>query len=116
MKKIIFLGNSEKAIAEFPTLPRERIITALDRIRAGLSLSPKLFKYMPTIGIGTYEIRIAIKQAYRVFYVAKFDEAIYVLHAFVKKTQKTAPKELAIGTTRYKLLISEREVRYGKKK
>ena len=49
------------------------------------------FKPMPTVGAGAYEIRVRdTSGAYRAIYVAKLDTAIYVLHAFQKKSQRTA--------------------------
>lgn len=52
---------------------------------------PDDFKYMPTIGQGVVEIRLKDSQGiYRVIYTAKFAKTVYVLHAFVKKTQKTS--------------------------
>ena len=56
---------------------------------------------MPSVGPGAYEIRVQLGDAYRVFYVAKFKEAVYVLHAFQKKTQKTARGDIEIGRQRY---------------
>ncbi len=60
---------------------------------------------MPTVGTGCYELRLKIDRQYRVFYVAKFHEAIYVLHAFVKKTQQTSKVDLTLGSDRYKGFI-----------
>jgi phage-related protein len=56
---------------------------------------------MPIIGPGTYELRLQTDDAYRVFYIAKFQEAVYVLHAFQKKTQKTTKHDIALGQQRY---------------
>jgi phage-related protein len=54
------------------------------------------------------EIRIREKDgAFRVIYVAKFEDAIYVLHCFQKKTQKTSPEDIALASRRYKDLIRE---------
>jgi phage-related protein len=64
---------------------------------------------MPSIGAGVYEIRIHVQDAYRVFYVAKFEEAIYVLHAFQKKTQKTAKHDIEIGRERYRAVQRRRQ-------
>ena len=64
---------------------------------------------MPTIGKGVEEIRIRAKGAYRVFYVARFEEAVYVLHAFEKKTQKTAKEDLELGRQRYQQMIRFRQ-------
>jgi phage-related protein len=49
-----------------------------------------------------------VEKAYRVLYVAKFAEAIYVLHAFEKKTQRTSKSDLDLASGRYRLLINER--------
>ena len=60
---------------------------------------------MPTVGAGAYEIRYRdTSGAFRVIYVAKFAEAIYVLHAFQKKTQKTAKPDIDLAAQRYKLI------------
>lgn len=68
-------------------------------------LDPLDWKPMETVGAGVQEIRIRVKTSYRVLYVAKFSEAIYVLHAFVKKTQKTSKKDIDLSAERYKALI-----------
>ena len=69
---------------------------------------PDDFKPMPSVGPGTYEIRVQLSDAYRVFYIAKFEEAVYVLHAFQKKTQKTARRDIEIGRQRYRAVQSQR--------
>jgi phage-related protein len=63
------------------------------------------FKSIPTVGQGVYEIRVRdTAGAFRVMYVAKFPEAVYVLHAFQKKTQKTSKIDLDLAACRYKLI------------
>lgn len=57
---------------------------------------------MPTVGNGAYEVRIQIEGAWRAIYVAKFEAAIYVLHAFQKKTQKTRKDDIELAKKRYK--------------
>ena len=64
---------------------------------------------MPTIGKGAEEIHIWTGDAYRVFYVARFEEAVYVLHAFQKKTQKTAKKDIELGQRRYREMLQFRQ-------
>ena len=59
---------------------------------------------MQAIGPGVREIRILVGGAHRVFYVATRPEAIYVLHAFEKKTQKTSAQDLRIGRDRFRTL------------
>eukprot|EP01034_Spumella_vulgaris_P022361 gene22361-28482_t len=55
---------------------------------------PSDFKPMTTVGAGVFEIWVRSGNQYRVIYAAKFSVAVYVLHAFVKKTQKTAAPDL----------------------
>ena len=71
---------------------------------------PRDWKPMPTIGLGVAEIRVRDETgAYRVLYVAKFTEAVYVLHAFQKKSQKTSKLDLAVAQKRYELILKERK-------
>lgn len=111
MKRIVYLGRAIKDIAAFPTKAKQRIVTALTMVSAGIRLGPHEFKYISTVGTGVYELRVKAENQYRVFYVVKFDEAIYVLHAFVKKTQQTSDADIALGSTRYKALLKERQER-----
>jgi len=63
---------------------------------------PNDWKPMPTVGAGAAEIRVKDEtSAYRVIYVARFADAVYVLHAFQKKTQKTALSDLELAASRY---------------
>lgn len=64
---------------------------------------PADWKPMSGIGAGVSEIRIrAAAGAYRVIYVARFEDAVYVLHAFQKKTQKTSKGDLELARQRYR--------------
>jgi len=63
---------------------------------------------MTTVGPGVREIRIQTELAHRVFYLARFDEAVYVLHAFEKRTRKTPPHELTLARDRYRALLKKR--------
>ena len=56
---------------------------------------------MPTVGVGAFEIRIHVPYEHRIIYVAKFPEAIYVLHCFEKKTRKTSQKDLEFARKSY---------------
>jgi phage-related protein len=63
---------------------------------------------MPTIGKAVAEIRVRIGQKFRVLYVSTFAEATYVLHAFEKKSQKTAQRDLEVATERLGQLLRTR--------
>jgi phage-related protein len=105
-KQIRWLGDSLDALKGFSAEARRSAGHQLGLVQAGLD--PFDWKPMEIVGSGTKEIRIRVETGYRVFYVAKFDEAIYVLHAFVKKTQKTSKKDIDLAANRYKALLTER--------
>jgi len=66
---------------------------------------PQNFKPMPTVGAGAYEIRVRDESgAYRAIYVAKFKTAVYVLHAFQKKTQQTTKMDIELAKVRYRMI------------
>jgi phage-related protein len=70
---------------------------------------PDDWKPMPSVGVGVQEIRVRDERgAYRVFYVAKFEEAVYVRHVFQKRLQKTAQPDLDLGKSRYADLLKWR--------
>lgn len=69
-------------------------------------LSQKPLRFLQAL---VEEIRIRTTEAYRVFYVARFEEAVYVLHSFQKKTQKTAKQDIQIGQQRYQELVKFRQ-------
>lgn len=64
---------------------------------------PSDWKPMPTVGAGAYEIRIHILGEWRLIYVAKRADAIYVLHCFQKKSQQTAKEDIALAAKRYQI-------------
>ena len=92
MKPIELLGRSLKAIREFPVDARREAGYQLDRVQRGLD--PTDWKPMTSIGQGVREIRIQEDGQWRIIYVAKFEDAVYVLHAFQKKTQKTSKPDI----------------------
>ena len=99
LKRIEFLGDSLSRLKEFPESPRREAGFQLQRIQAGLD--PNDWKPMSSIGPGVREIRIREEMgAFRVLYVAKVDDAVYVLHAFQKKTQKTAQRDIDLARQR----------------
>ena len=76
------------------------------RVQQGLE--PNDWKPMPTVGPGVQEIRIHTGLEHRVFYVAKFAEGVYVLHAFEKRTRKTPKRELELARERFRALVMKR--------
>ncbi len=103
-KLVTWLGASLEAIRGFPQLARQRVGRQLARVQDGLE--PDDWKPMPTVGIGVHEMRIRAGGQYRVIYVAKFPERVYVLHAFQKKAQRMPKSDIDLARTRYRALIN----------
>ena len=105
MKRIQWLGTSLNAVREFPQDARSSLGKELRFVQAGEM--PTSFKPMSSVGAGVYEIKVRKGNQYRLIYVAKFADSVYVLHAFVKKTQKTAPEDIELAQSRYVSLINQ---------
>ncbi len=112
-KTLIWLGSSRVDLRAFPALSRRLAGFQLRRVQQGLD--PDDWKPMQTVGPGVREIRIQVGGAHRVFYVATRPEAIYVLHSFEKKTQKTSAHDLRIGRDRFRALQKAGQ-KHGKEK
>lgn len=105
-KPIQFRGSALDDLRHFPLPIRREAGYQLDHVQHGLE--PDDWKPMPSIGQGVREIRLRdITGAFRVIYVAKFSDAVYVLHCFQKKTQKTSKPDLDLATSRYRELVQE---------
>ena len=103
IKEIEWLSSSKEDLREFPPVARQRAGYQLEVIQEGDE--PSDWKPMESVGQGVREIRIKCKDgAFRVFYVVNRPEAIYVLHAFRKTTEKTEKRDIDLATTRYKSL------------
>lgn len=107
-KKIVFLGDSLARIKTFPNAATDITGHELNEVQEGRN--PGNWKPMPSIGPGAKEIRVRIQDgAFRTIYIAKFEEAIYVLHAFQKKSQQTSRKDITLAKNRLQKLIAERK-------
>jgi phage-related protein len=106
-KPIQWIGTSKDDIRNFPDEAKRKAGFELRLIQKGEK--PTDFKPMSIIGKGVEEIRIWTGNTYRIFYVARFPEAVYVLHAFEKKTQKTSKKDIELGQKRYQQMIQLRQ-------
>lgn len=99
-KDISWLGSSNKDLRAFPKKVQHGVLLQLAKIRSGLD--PDDWKPFKEVGAGTREIRVQDRDGiYRVLYVTKFEEAIYVLHCFQKKTNSTAQADKEIAKARY---------------
>ena len=104
LKPIAFCGDSLNELRAFPETARQEAGFQLYRVQRGLD--PADWKPMATVGRGVREIRIRDETgAYRVIYIATFAEAVHVLHAFQKKTQRTAKRDLYLAASRLRHLM-----------
>lgn len=107
MKPISFLADSLKVVRTFPEAARQDAGYQLDRLQRGLQ--PDDFKPVPTVGSGVEELRVWCEQGtFRVVYIARLADAVYVLHAFQKKTQATAKSDIDLAARRYRELMRNR--------
>lgn len=99
MKTLRFVGSSLDDLKNFPADVRREAGFELDAVQRGFM--PSDFKPMLNVGSGVYEIRLHVLGEWRVIYVAKRANAVYVLHAFQKKTQRTRREDIDLATRRY---------------
>jgi phage-related protein len=106
VKPVRFLGDSLKSIRDFGEDARRDAGFQLDRVQRGLE--PSDFKPMPGVGRGVQEIRLWDESGtYRVIYTARLPEAVYVLHAFQKKTEATSKRDVDLARARWAELMKE---------
>jgi phage-related protein len=104
MKPVEFRGKALDDLRRFPQSARRAAGYQIDRVQRGYE--PDDWKPMPTIGKGVREIRLREEAgSFRVIYLAKLEDAVYVLHCFQKKTQKTAASDIALARNRYNELM-----------
>jgi len=103
MKPLKFIGSSQDDLREMPATVRHALGIELMTIQFGGE--PSDFKPMKEVGTGAYEIRYRDSNgSFRVIYIARLADAVYVLHAFQKKTQKTPKADINLAAKRYKLI------------
>jgi phage-related protein len=108
MKPLIWLGDSRRSVQSFPAAAQDDLGYQLEGVQDGRQ--PADFKPMSSIGSGVEEIRVWVESGtYRVIYIAKMDEAVYVLHAFQKKSQQTSQSDIELARNRLKALLLHRE-------
>ena len=105
-KALFWLGSSRSDIRAFPVRARRAAGFQLLRVQQGLE--PTDWKPLASVGAGAREIRIQVGTAHRVFYVARFAGGIYVLHAFEKRTRKTAKSDIELARRRFRDLLERR--------
>lgn len=103
-KPVEFLGSALSDLRDFPLSARREAGYQIDKVQHGEE--PDDWKPMATVGAGVQEIRIRDEAgAFRIIYLAKLKGAVYVLHCFQKKTQRTSAQDIALANKRYNELI-----------
>jgi phage-related protein len=106
IKPVEFLATAVDDLRAFPRPARRTAGYQIDRVQRGLE--PDDWKPMAAIGRGVNEIRVRDEAgAFRVVYVAKLEDAIYVLHCFQKKTRRTARRDLELAAARCRRLAED---------
>ncbi|WP_346730556.1 type II toxin-antitoxin system RelE/ParE family toxin [Caballeronia sp. dw_19] len=104
-----WVGSAYDDLLEFPEEPRRDAGFQLSKVQSGLD--PEDWKPFGEVGAGAREIRIRDSSGiFRVMYVAKFEEAVYVLHCFQKKTQATSKRDKEIAEARYRAVANARKI------
>lgn len=107
MKSIRFVGDALDELRAFPQAVRQDAGYQLHRVQTGDQ--PTDFKPMPGIGKGVEELRVRdATGAYRVIYTARLDDAVYVLHAFQKKAQRTPRVNIELAQKRFRQMMQKR--------
>lgn len=108
MKDVAFVGTALADLRAFSESARRNAGYQIDRVQRGLD--PDDWKPMASVGNGVREIRTrSADGAYRVIYVAQFEEAVFVLHCFQKKTQRTRRADVELASRRYRDLLKDLE-------
>lgn len=108
MKPVDFCGDSLDALRSFPENAKRAAGCQIDKVQHGKE--PDDWKPMASIGAGVKEIRVRDEAgAFRVIYLAKLADAVYVLHCFQKKTEQTSESDIKLARKRFKELMEERK-------
>jgi phage-related protein len=106
LKPVTWIGSSYGDLKAFPEAAQSDAGFQLYRVQRGLD--PRDWKPLPSVGAGVREIRVHTGVEHRVVYVAKFEEAVYVLHAFEKRTRKMRQADIDLARRRYAEALAHR--------
>lgn len=105
LKPVEWMGDSLRCVREFEKVVRQQVGYELELVQDGLE--PSDWKPVPAVGPGVCEIRIHADGEHRLIYVAKFRHAVYVLHAFRKKTRKTSKSDIEKAKVRLQAVLEK---------
>jgi len=108
VKSVHFVGASREDLQQLDDAAKETLGFQLFKVQQGQD--PDDWKPMSVVGPGVREIRVRESSgAYRLLYVAQFEEAVYVLHVFQKKEQKISAADVTLARSRYRSMIQWRK-------
>ena len=100
---VVILPQCKKEIDEFPLKVREELLDAISDLRASVIISMPVSRKMVGIGAGVFELRFKERSGiYRIIYFVKKGDAIYLIHGFQKKSNKTPKKNIEVSIQRIK--------------
>lgn len=103
---VVILLQCKKEIDKFPFKIKEKILDAISDLRDGVIILMPISRKMEGMGPGIFELRFKERSGiYRIIYFVKKDDAIYLIHGFQKKTNKTSQKDIEVSIQRIKRLI-----------
>ena len=108
-KPVLWVGTSLDDLRALPAAARRELGFDLRRVQVGLL--PRDWKTMPSIGSGVMEVRVRLGGAFRMIFVAKFTEGVYVLHVFQKRTRRTSTLDVTVARARLALVQRARKER-----
>lgn len=109
-KPVLWVGSSKDDLLVQPASARLNLGNQLRAVQKGEV--PTDYESMSDIGKGVFQLRTSVQEGwFRMIYIAKFPEGIYVLHCFQKKSNKTSVQDIEIARKRYKAVISERNIK-----
>lgn len=103
---VLILGPCQKELDDFPGPIKVELFEAISDLRIGLALSMPLSRKMQGMGKGVFELRFKERSGiFRVIYLVKKEDAIYLVHAFQKKTNRTSQKNIDVALQRIRRLV-----------
>lgn len=106
-KEVRWVGSSLEDQRALPSEVRRELGFDFRRVQQGKL--PRDWKTIKALGSGVMEIRVRLEGAFRLMYVAKYAEAVYVLLVFQKKARKTSELDVAVARRRLALVRRTRE-------
>ena len=106
-KPVVWVGSSLRDMRMLPEPAQNKLGHLLERVQSGET--PHGSKSMRSVGNGVMELRAQVAGAFRLICIMRLAEAIYVLHVFQKKSEKTSMLDLQLARVRYQAIFRERE-------